>query len=162
MANDLTNVVKHYSENTFFSVRKIGELNLKLWENLSDKHIGHLKIYVDLGNKHIESIAKAKDVGEIILQQQNTAHAFNKQLVSQWRETADLLVNARQEWVTVAEEAARYTQDSAEKTLQASKKLASEAADKLPEAVQKVTAEVVGLTRQIAEKSAPKAARAAV
>ncbi len=155
MANDMANVIKFYSENAYNSTRKLNDLNLRIFEIFTSKQAEFLKSYVELGTQHAEAISKARTPAEIIVINQETVNEVSKEWMNKLREVGEMLTDIRDEMFSIAEEAVQYTQASAEQTFEAGKKMASEAAEKIPHTMEKASNEVAGMAKDVAEKSQP-------
>lgn len=153
MENEMMNIMKQFSNSAMASAKKLGELNLKTFETLATKQADLVKSCVEMGTKNAEAATKVKDLAELSALQQEVTRSCGEKWMANMREAADLLASVRDELTAIMEEAAKYTQANAEQAMEAGKKVANDAVGKTTEALEKVAADVVEMTKDAAGKT---------
>lgn len=127
MANQqLTDVMRSYSNQTIESGKKLKDLNQNLYEELSQKQADLVKAYVEMGTQQALTLGKIYGFGNLILAQQEAASQFSQRWLNTAQEAANIWYSMHNKWWSLVEESADYTQAAAEQVLEASKELASE------------------------------------
>lgn len=158
---DMMNIVKKFSDDAMESAKKIGDLNMKTFEELTGKQTDLVKSFVEMSTKNAEAATKVKDMGELASLQQETVTAYNDKLITSMREATDVLTAARDELVSIMEEAAKNNQANAEDAVEAGKQVAADAAEKTVEAVEKAATEVAAMTQEATAKTVEATKKAA-
>lgn len=126
MTNQLTDVMKHYSEQTAESSKRLKALNLNLYEQLSQKQADLVKVCVEMSTQQAVTLSKIYGFGNLILANQEMANEFSQRWMNTVREAADIWHSVHSEWWSIVEETADYTQSAATQALEAGKQLADE------------------------------------
>ena len=115
MQNELLEMVNQFNENVFASVKRIGELNMRTFEQLASKQAEIMNECLESTAKQYEVIGKSKDPKAAMTAQSELLKGCNEKYLANVRETAELLTSVREEMTGMVEEAVKYTSDSVEK-----------------------------------------------
>jgi len=125
MQNELLEMVNQFNENVLTSVKRIGELNMKTFEQLAGKQAEIMNNCLESTSKQYEVLSTSKDYKEAMAAQGELLKGCNEKYLANVRETAEMLTAVRDEMTGMVEEAVKYTSDSVEKaTKMAAKKAA--------------------------------------
>ncbi|MBK8453547.1 MAG: phasin family protein [Thiofilum sp.] len=160
MTNEIIDVLKKFSEDSLATAQKLGELNLKTFEKLTTKQAALMNSYVESGVKSAELVSKVKDPKDLVAMQKEAITQYSTQWVNNVREAAETLTAARDELMTILEQAKGYTTESAEELAKLNKQFMADSMTKATEQVEKVTnqaveaaQEMANLTKQATEKA---------
>ena len=161
MQNAMMDLFKQLNDSALSSAKRVGELNMKTFETLTAKQTQLLTACFETGSKNADAMTKAKDPQEAFALQQEALKACGEKWLANVREAADLLTATRDELVSIAEEAAKYTTETSEKASELSKQALTENMEKATAAVEKAMAkatemaqEAVVATKEVADKAA--------
>ena len=115
MQNEYLEMVNQFNENVFASAKRIGELNMRTFEKLAAKQAKVVNDCMESGAKQVEVLTSAKDYNEAMAAQSELFKGCNEKLLSNLRETAEMMNEVRDELSGLMEEAVKYTSDSVEK-----------------------------------------------
>lgn len=125
MQNELLEMVNQFNENVLTSVKRIGELNMKTFEQLAGKQAEIMNNCLESTSKQYEVLSTSKDYKDAMAAQGELLKGCNEKYLANVRETAEMLTAVRDEMTGMVEEAVKYTSDSVEKaTKMAAKKAA--------------------------------------
>ena len=115
MQNELLEMVNQYNENVLASVKRIGDLNMRTFEQLAAKQAEIMNDCLESTAKQYEALSKAKDYKEAMDLQAELLKGCNEKYLANVRETAEMMTAIREEMTGMVEEAVKYTSDSVEK-----------------------------------------------
>ena len=125
MQNELLEMVNQFNENVLTSVKRIGELNLKTFEQLAGKQSEIMNNCLESTSKQYEVLSTAKDYKDAMNAQSELLKGCNEKYLANVRETAEMFAAMREEMTGMVEQAVKYTSESVEKASElASKKVA--------------------------------------
>ena len=125
MQNELLEMVNQFNENVFASVKRIGDLNMRTFEQLASKQAQIMNDCLESTAKQYEVLGTAKDYKDAMNAQGELLKSCNEKYLANVRETAEMLAAMREEMTGMVEQAVKYTSESVEKASElASKKAA--------------------------------------
>ena len=126
MQNEFLDMVNKFNANFFASAKRLGELNLKTFEQLATKQAEMMNDCLESTTKHYEVLTTAKDYKEALAAQTELFKGCNEKMLGNLRDAAEMMSSVREELGGMVEEAVKYTSDSVEKvTVMAAKKKAA-------------------------------------
>ena len=87
-----------FAKSAFDSTKELETLNLKLFEQLSQKQMDLLTGAVELGNKWVSNFGEYKGVSEIVAAQSKLASEYGSKVLSVSKDTTDLLNASREDY----------------------------------------------------------------
>jgi phasin family protein len=125
MQNELLEMVNQFNENVLASVKRIGELNMRTFEQLASKQAEIMNDCLESTAKQYEVLSTSKDYKDALVAQGELLKGCNEKYLANVRETAEMLTAVREEMTGMVEQAVKYTSDSVEKASElAAKKVA--------------------------------------
>jgi len=115
MQNEYLEMVNQFNENVFASAKRIGELNMRTFEQLAAKQAKVVNDCMESSAKQVEVLTSAKDYNEAMAAQSELLKGCNEKFLANLRETAEMMTEVRDELSGLVEEAVKYTSDSVEK-----------------------------------------------
>ncbi len=115
MQNQMIELMKQYNENVLVSAQRMADLNMKTFEQLATKQAEVVNSCVESASAHVEALSKVSDVKELVETQTSYGQNCSEKLVGNMREFADMLNTAREEMVSISEEAVANATEKAEK-----------------------------------------------
>lgn len=115
MQNEFLEMVNQYNENVLASVKRIGDLNMRTFEQLAAKQAEIMNDCLESTAKQYEALSQAKDYKEAMDLQAELLKGCNEKYLANVRETAEMMTAIREEMTGMVEEAVKYTSDSVEK-----------------------------------------------
>ena len=115
MNNEYLEMVNQFNENVFASVKRLGELNMRTFEQFTAKQAQVLNDCLESSAKQVEVITSAKDYNEALAAQSELLKGCNEKFLANLRETADMMTEVRDEFSGLVEEAVKFTSESVEK-----------------------------------------------
>ena len=125
MQNELLEMVNQFNENVLASVKRIGDLNMRTFEQLTSKQTEIMNDCLESTAKQYEVVSTAKDYKDAMEAQGELLKGCNEKYLSNVRETAEMLNAVREEMTGMVEEAVQYTKDSVEKATELAAKKAA-------------------------------------
>jgi phasin family protein len=125
MQNELLEMVNQFNENVLASVKRIGDLNMRTFEQLTSKQAEIMNDCLESTAKQYEVLSTAKDYKDAINAQGELLKGCNEKYLANVRETAEMLNAVREEITGMVEEAVQYTKDSVEKATELAAKKAA-------------------------------------
>ena len=160
MQNDMMDIMKKFSENAMATAQRLGELNMKTFETLTTKQAAVMSSCVESGVKNAELVSKVKDQKDLANLQKEVMTQCSSKWMENVREAAETLTAARDELMTILEQAKGYTTESAEELTQLNKQLVADSMAKATQQVEKVTnqaveaaQEMATMTKQVTDKA---------
>ena len=114
MQNEYLEMVNQFNENVFASAKRIGELNMRTFEQLAAKQAKVVNDCMESSAKQVEVLTSAKDYNEAMAAQSELLKGCNEKFLANLRETAEMMTEVRDELSGLVEEAVKYTRDSVE------------------------------------------------
>ena len=125
MQNEILEMVNQFNENVLNSVKRISDLNMRTFEQMTSKQAEIMNECLESTSKQYEVLSTSKDYKEAMAAQGELLKGCNEKYLANVRETAEMLTAVRDEMTGMVEEAVKYTSDSVEKaTKMAAKKAA--------------------------------------
>ena len=115
MQNDFLEMVNQFNENVFASAKRMGELNMRTFEQLAAKQAEVINDCLESSAKQYEVLTTAKDYKEAMAAQSELLKGCNEKFLANMRDTADMMTSVRDELTGMVEEAVKYTSESVEK-----------------------------------------------
>ena len=115
MNNEFMEMVNQFNENVFASAKRLGELNMRTFEQLASKQAKVMNECFESSAKQVEVIAGAKDYKEALTAQADLMKRCNEKFLANLRETTEMMTAVRDELSGLVEEAVKYTSESVEK-----------------------------------------------
>lgn len=140
MSNAVIDTLKDLNEKSVKSAKRVGELNLKTFEELAAKQTQMMNTYFEAGTKNFEALSKAKSPQEFMSLQQEALKGYGDKWLASLRESADVLNAARNELMSIVEEATKAATEGSQKLAEVSKQAFNDNMEKANEAVSKVVA----------------------
>ncbi|WP_020395824.1 phasin family protein [Thiolinea disciformis] len=140
MTNAVVDTLKDLNEKSVKSAKRVGELNLKTFEELAAKQTKLMNTCFEAGTKNFEALTKAKNPQEFMSLQQEALKGYGEQWLASLRESADVLNAARNELLAIVEEATKAASEGTQKLAEVSKQAFNENMEKANEAMNKVVA----------------------
>ena len=125
MQNELLEMVNQFNENVLASVKRIGDLNMRTFEQMTAKQAEIMNDCLESTAKQYEVLSTAKDYKDAMNAQGELLKGCNEKYLANVRETAEMLNAVREEMTGMVEEAVQYTKDSVEKASQLAAKKAA-------------------------------------
>ncbi|MCB1786861.1 MAG: phasin family protein [Chromatiaceae bacterium] len=125
MQNEILEMVNQFNANFFASAKRLGELNMRTFEQLANKQAAVLNECMESSAKQYEVLASAKDYKSAMAAQSELVKGCNEKFLANLRDTAEMLSSVREELTGMVEEAVKYTTASVEKAGQVAKKKAA-------------------------------------
>lgn len=148
--NDMMDVMKQFSENAMATAQRLGELNMKTFEALTTKQAAVLSSCVESGVKNAELVSKVKDQKDLVNLQKEVMTQCSSKWMDNMREAAETLTAARDELMSILEEAKKYTTTSTEELTKLNKQFVSDSMSKATQQVEKATAQAVEVAQEMA------------
>jgi phasin family protein len=125
MQNEFLEMVTNFNDNFLVSVKRIGDLNMRTFEQLASKQAEIMNDCLESTAKQYEVLSTAKDYKEALVAQSELLKGCNEKYLANVRETAEMMAAVREEMTDMVEEAVKYTSNSVEKASElASQKVA--------------------------------------
>jgi phasin family protein len=125
MNNEYVDMVTKFNDQVFASAARIGELNMRTFEQLATKQASIVNQCLETSAKQYEALAGAKDYKEAMVLQSELLKGCNDKFLANLRETTEMFSSLREELTEMVEEAVKYTSKSVEKASElATKKVA--------------------------------------
>ncbi|MCB1723468.1 MAG: phasin family protein [Gammaproteobacteria bacterium] len=115
MNSQFIEMVNQFNENVFASAKRLGELNMRTFEQLASKQAKVMNECFESSAKQVEVIAGAKDYKEALTAQADLMKRCNEKFLANLRETTEMMTAVRDELSGLVEEAVKYTSESVEK-----------------------------------------------
>ena len=115
MQNELMEMVNQFNENVFASAKRLGELNLRTFEQMAAKQAEIVNSCLESSAKQYEVLTTAKDYKDAMNAQSALLKGCNEKFLANLRETAEMMTAVRNELSEMVEEAVKYTSESVEK-----------------------------------------------
>ena len=115
MQNELLEMVNQFNQNFFASAKRLGDLNMRTFEQVASKQAAILNECLESSAKQYEVLTTAKDYKAAMVAQSELLKGCNEKFLANMRDTAQLLTSVREELTGMVEEAVKYTSESVEK-----------------------------------------------
>lgn len=115
MQNELLEMVNQFNTNMFASAKRLGDLNLRTFEQMASKQAAMLNDCLESSAKQYEVLTTAKDYKAAMAAQGELLKGCNEKFLANLRETAEMMTEVREELTGMVEEAVRYTSSTVEK-----------------------------------------------
>ena len=125
MQKELMEMVNQFNENVFASAKRLGELNLRTFEQMAAKQAEIVNSCLESSAKQYEVLTTAKDYKDALNAHSALLKGCNEKFLANLCETAEMMTAVRNEISEMVEDAVKYTSESVEKAGElASKKAA--------------------------------------
>ncbi len=115
MNNEYLEMVNQFNENVFASAKRLGELNMRAFEQFAAKQAKVMNDCLESSAKQVEVLTTAKDYKDAMAAQNELLKGCNEKFLANLRETAEMMSEVRDEFSGLVEEAVKFTSDSVEK-----------------------------------------------
>jgi phasin family protein len=115
MQKEFLDMVNDFNENIFESVKRIGDLNMRTFEQLAAKQAEVINECLESSAKQYEVLSTAKDYKDAVAAQGELLKGCNEKFLANVRETTEMMNSVRDELAGLMEEAVQYTSESVEK-----------------------------------------------
>lgn len=125
MQNELMDMVNQFNQNIFASAKRLGDLNMRTFEQLAGKQAEIMNSCLESSAKQYEAMSKSKDYKEALAAQSELLKGCNEKFMLNLKETTEMMTTVREELAGMMEDAVKYTSESVEKASElANKKVA--------------------------------------
>ena len=93
--NDLMQQWADANQSMMESIKQLGEINTSVMSKLTERQMEAVNTYMDSVNKQLESMKDVKNVQEVMNAQASLAQEFSEQMLSNARQTMDVLMETR-------------------------------------------------------------------
>lgn len=97
------------NQNTWVSVQKLADINAHLWLNMAQQQMNMWDICLESSNKQMQALNKGKKMQDFLASQPQLAEEFNKKVLNNTRETVELWVDTKNQWVNWGENVFKQT-----------------------------------------------------
>ena len=104
MQTDMLNSIETLNKAAIESARRLGDIQMRTLERLTQRHIEAAADYLEGGVKQMKLLGEAKDLQSAFAEQARLAGELNEKFVEHTKKTAELLVQAKGEISIWAEE----------------------------------------------------------
>jgi phasin family protein len=125
MQNEILEMVNQFNENVLNSVKRISDLNMRTFEQMTSKQAEIMNECLESTSKQYEVLSTAKDYKDAMAAQAELLKGCNEKYLANVRETAEMLASVREEMTGMVEEAVKYTSESVEKASELAAKKAA-------------------------------------
>ena len=115
MQNELLEMVNQFNANMFASAKRLGDLNLRTFEQMASKQAAMFNECLESSAKQYEVLTTAKDYKAALAAQSELLKGCNEKFLANLRETAEMMTSVREELSGMVEEAVQYTSSTVEK-----------------------------------------------
>jgi phasin family protein len=115
MQNEFLEMVNKFNENAFASAKRLGDLNLRTFEQIAGKQSEIMNSCMESSAKQYEILSTTKDYKQAMAAQSELLQQCSEKFMANVRETAEMMAEFREELTRMAEEAARFASESVEK-----------------------------------------------
>ncbi|MGB5764667.1 MAG: phasin family protein [Sedimenticolaceae bacterium] len=115
MQNEFLEMVNEFNENVFASAKRLGDLNMRTFEQIAGKQAEIMNSCMESTAKQYEILSTTKDYKQAMAAQSELLQGCSEKFMANVRETAEMMAAVREELARMAEEAARFTSESVEK-----------------------------------------------
>ena len=115
MQNELLEMVNQFNDNFFASAKRLGDLNMRTFEQLASKQAAMINDCLESSAKQYEVLTTAKDYKAAMVAQSELMKGCNEKFLANIRETAEMMTAVREELTGMVEEAVKYTRENVEK-----------------------------------------------
>ncbi len=98
MENTFLTQWESFAKSAFDTTKELETLNMKLFEQLSEKQVDLLSGAVELGNKWVSNFSEFKAVPELVAAQSKLASEYGSKVMSVSKEAVDLLAASREDY----------------------------------------------------------------
>lgn len=98
MENTFLTQWESLAKSAFDSTKELETLNLKLFEQLSQKQVDLLTGAVEVGNKWMSAFGESKGVSELVAAQSKLASEYGNKVLNLSKETSELLTASRDDY----------------------------------------------------------------
>jgi len=122
MQPNVVDLWTNMGENAFNAARQLGEINLRASEKLLQQQLDLTTAWVDAGSRNLELMSKAKGLPELLAGQAKLAQEYSQQWIDGYRQTNDILSEARQAVTELVDENMKVAQQKVKQAVAAEKK----------------------------------------
>ena len=97
------NLYQDAAKQGYDDVRRLGDLNLSLWNRMLDRQVDALGLWLDAGSRQAELVTTSKNYQEYLGAQAKLTRELAEGLMQQGRATLDSVAAAREEYSAWAE-----------------------------------------------------------
>lgn len=115
MQKEFLDMVNEFNENVFASAKRLGDLNMRTFEQFAAKQAEIVNSCLESSAKQYEVLTTAKDYKDAMAAQGELLKGCNEKFLANLRETAEMMTSVRDELTGMVEEAVKYTSESVEK-----------------------------------------------
>ncbi len=115
MQNELFEMVNQYNETMMASAKRLGEINMRAFEQMANKQAEILNDCFESSAKQYEVLTTAKDYKDAVKAQSELVKGCSDKFMANMRETAEMMTSVREELTGLVEETVKFTSDSIEK-----------------------------------------------
>jgi len=104
MQNDIFSYLNEFNAKALDATKRVGEINQRVGQRILEQQLGLANAWVETGSRSLELIGKAKGYPELLAGEAELTQAYGKQCLDSYRETINVLTEARQEVSELVEE----------------------------------------------------------
>lgn len=105
-----------WGENSFKTLQKLGELNLRISEKLLKEQMELTNHIIEASSKSMEAAGKSKDIQEVLSNQATVAQECGEEIMKCYSCCADTLEESRKEYNELFEEGLKTAGENFDKT----------------------------------------------
>jgi len=113
MQKEFITGIEEFNTVTMNSIKRLGEIQLRAIERLSEQQIALTSEYMNEGVKQLQSIAGSKDLGKIVESQVSYVSGFNQRVVDDAQKTVAILTDSQTELTDWVEEGIKSASNNA-------------------------------------------------
>jgi phasin family protein len=110
MQNEILNKMAKVNEANLESVKRLGEINVRVMERLTEQQFDVVSECLAGGMKQLETIGSTKDFGAAVATQTRMVQDLGEQMMGHVKKTADIMADVRNELTEWATEATNVAQ----------------------------------------------------
>jgi hypothetical protein len=104
MQNDIFNYLNEFNAKALDATKRLGEINQRVGQRVLEQQLGLANAWVETGTRSLELLGKAKGYQDLVAGEAELVQAYGKQCLDTYRETLDILNEARDEVSGLVEE----------------------------------------------------------
>ena len=124
MQNEILNIFSQYNATALETAKRLGELNMNTFERIASKQAEIVGQCMESATKQAELLGSTKDYKEYLAAQTEMSRSCGEKLMTNVRETTDILNEVRNELTAMVEENTKLAAENIEKVSDLAKEAA--------------------------------------
>ena len=112
MQKDVVNGFEQFNKAAMESVRKVSEINMRIFERMAEEQMAAATEMLEGGVKQVEALSGAKDMQTMFKAQSDYATNMSDKMVAHARKTAEILTEAKDGYAKLFEEGMKVAADN--------------------------------------------------